>query len=106
MLGKKKLAVLVAAVFLVAALASPLAAYDQSAMEETEPSTAAVVGDLVLVRPVGVVSMVVGSALFVGTLPFSVWGGKKDIGRTADKLVVEPTLFTFDRPVGEFDDGH
>jgi hypothetical protein len=104
MRGKRKLTVLLAAVFLAAALASPVGAYDQPSGEGTEPSTAAVVGDLVLVRPVGLVSTVVGSALFVGTLPFSIWGGKKDIGHTADKLVVEPATFTFDRPVGEFGD--
>jgi len=67
-----------------------------------EISTPAVVGDLLVVRPLGIVSIVAGSVIFAGTLPFSVWGGKEDISLVGRRLVVEPAVFTFNRPVGDF----
>jgi hypothetical protein len=65
-----------------------------------ENSAGAMAVDLLVVRPVGVVSLVIGSALFVVALPFSLLGG--NTGESAKKLVAEPAKFTFNRPLGEF----
>ena len=58
------------------------------------------IADALVARPVGLVAMVVGSAVYVVSLPFSLLGGNEKQAR--QKLVVEPTEFTFKRPLGEF----
>jgi hypothetical protein len=56
--------------------------------------------DLLLVRPVMVATTVVGAALYVISLPFSLPGG--NAAQAGQRLVVEPAQFTFSRPLGEF----
>ncbi|MBE9537086.1 MAG: hypothetical protein IMF07_07885 [Proteobacteria bacterium] len=56
--------------------------------------------DILLARPLGIVATVVGSAVFLVSLPFSALGGNaKEAGKV---LVVEPFSFTFTRPLGDF----
>jgi hypothetical protein len=74
-----------------------LAAYDTGG-EEASPES--MMGDALVARPLGFLSMVVGSALFVVSLPFSALGG--NTGEAAQKMVVTPAKFTFKRPLGEF----
>ncbi len=76
------------------------AAFAQVGFEEQEASAEAMVADVLLVRPLGFVSLVVGSALFVVSLPLSAIGG--NIDAASQKLVHEPAKFVFDRPLGEF----
>ncbi len=64
-------------------------------------SAEAMVADVVIARPIGLVSTVVGSAIYVVSLPFSLLGGNEKQAR--EKLVKEPTAFTFKRPLGEFE---
>lgn len=63
-------------------------------------SAEAMVADVIVARPVGLVATVVGSAVYVVSLPFSLLGGNEKQAR--EKLVKEPTAFTFKRPLGEF----
>lgn len=56
--------------------------------------------DALVARPIGLVTTVVGSTVYVISLPFSLLGGNEKQAR--QKLVVEPTEFTFKRPLGEF----
>lgn len=58
--------------------------------------------DVLLIRPVSLVGTIVGTALFVVALPFSIPSGS--VKMTAKKLIVEPFKFTFTRPLGEFDE--
>lgn len=58
------------------------------------------IGDLAVSRPVGIVVTVVGSALFVASLPFALTSGS--VKETADVLVGQPFRFTFTRPLGDF----
>ena len=74
-----------------------LAEYEIGAKEAT---TESMIGDAVVARPLGLVSMVVGSVFFVVSLPFSALGG--NTGEAAEKMVIAPTRFTFNRPLGEF----
>ncbi len=59
-----------------------------------------VVGDVALARPVGLAATIIGGAIFVVCLPFSLPSGS--VKSTADALVVEPFRFTFKRPLGDF----
>ncbi len=63
-------------------------------------SAEAMVADALVARPIGLVTTVVGSAVYVVSLPFSLLGGNEKQAR--EKLVKEPTAFTFKRPLGEF----
>ena len=58
------------------------------------------IGDLVISRPVGIVVTVLGSAVFIVSLPFALTSGS--VKDTADVLVGEPFRFTFTRPLGNF----
>ena len=65
---------------------------------DQEDNGAAMVGDLLFARPIGLVGTVLGSAAFVVTLPFSLLGGNVvDAGKS---LVIVPIKFTFFRPLG------
>jgi hypothetical protein len=58
--------------------------------------------DIVIARPFGLASFVIGSAFFVVTLPFAAMS--KSTHKTADTLVGDPFRFTFIRPPGDFSD--
>jgi hypothetical protein len=58
--------------------------------------------DLLLVRPVGIVSVIFGTAVFIVSLPFSAIGG--NAGSAANKLVAAPFSFTFNRKLGHFEE--
>ncbi len=87
-----------------AAVVLSMAAFSASAQGYREgiddsPSAAAMAFDLVVVRPLGIVSSVAGLGLFIVSLPFTAPQG--DIGAAANRLVVDPVFFTFVRPLGE-----
>ncbi|QMU61511.1 MAG: hypothetical protein GKR92_07290 [Gammaproteobacteria bacterium] len=63
-------------------------------------SAEVMVADAIVARPIGLVATVVGSAVYVVSLPFSILGGNEKQAR--EKLVTEPTAFTFKRPLGKF----
>lgn len=58
------------------------------------------VGDLAISRPFGIVATVIGGAVFIAALPFSLPSGS--VKNTADTLVGEPFRFTFKRPLGDY----
>ena len=60
----------------------------------------AMVADTLIARPIGLLTTVVGSAIYVISLPFSLLGGNEEMAR--EKLVKEPASYTFKRPLGEF----
>ena len=62
------------------------------------PSAAAMVFDGLIVRPLTFVATVIGSALWIITLPFSALGG--NAGEAAEVLVLEPAKATFMRCLG------
>jgi len=63
------------------------------------PSPEAMAFDLVVIRPLGFAATVVGTVLFVASLPIDLiaWNVKDP----AHRLVVEPARFTFTRDLGE-----
>jgi hypothetical protein len=56
--------------------------------------------DVLIVRPITLVGTVLGTALFIVSLPFSIPSGS--VTMTARKLIAEPFKYTFTRPLGDF----
>lgn len=67
-----------------------------------QPDPAAMAVDLVLIRPLGFGALIVGSVLFVVSSPFSALGGNIDEAYAV--LIEKPAVYTFERPLGHFDD--
>lgn len=81
---------------LVALLLVPQVGYSQAVDED--PSALAMAGDLVVARPILLASTVVGAAVYLVSLPFSLAGGNSvEAGKT---LVVGPAMSTFVRCLG------
>lgn len=59
----------------------------------------AVAADMIVVRPFSFVATVLGSALFVVSLPVA--AVSDSVGETAEALVLTPARMTFTRPIGE-----
>jgi hypothetical protein len=59
--------------------------------------------DLIVTRPLGLLSVVAGFAAFVVALPFTIPSGS--VNWSAEELVKKPIRYTFKRPLGEFSDG-
>jgi len=75
-------------------------AVDMYEPQSTDRSAGAMAVDVLAMRPLGFVATVLGTGLFVVSLPFSALGG--NVGEAAENLVVEPARFTFVRPLGEY----
>ncbi len=72
----------------------------RTGMEQSPPDAGAMVADFVLLRPLGLVSLVTGFTFFVLSSPFSALGG--NIHTAWDKMAADPAKFTFARPLGVF----
>jgi hypothetical protein len=72
-----------------------------SAEETQEPSPDEVAADLLFVRPVAFSAIIVGSAIYIISLPFTFPTG--NVNLAGRKLVVEPWKHTFSKPLGELD---
>lgn len=55
--------------------------------------------DVLVLRPLGLVSTVVGATLFTLSLPFTLTSGSA--GQAACALVADPLAYTFTRPLGD-----
>ena len=86
----------VTAISLALVLLVPQMAYSQAV--EEEPSAAAMAGDLVIARPLLLVTTVAGIVIYVVSLPFSLAGG--NAGEAGKTLVVGPAKATFVRCLG------
>jgi hypothetical protein len=56
--------------------------------------------DILLARPIGIISTVLGTALFIISLPFSALGGNTK--QAYENLIAKPAKYTFKRPLGNF----
>jgi hypothetical protein len=91
---KRTMLGIVCAVTMVMASVAP-------ALGSSSPDPAVVAGDALVVRPLSFVATVIGSAVFVISLPVAATSGS--IHSTADALILKPGRFTFQRPLGYFD---
>ena len=101
-LAKKTLILMTVASLLILPFGSTAMA--QEYFETEEPSGGAMMYDLCVVRPVGLVATALGSVVFVLSWPFSALGDNSDVA--GQKLVKEPAKYTFVRPLGEFQHGN
>jgi hypothetical protein len=65
-----------------------------------DPTAGEMIADTVFARPLGLATTIVGSTVFVISLPFSALGG--NVSTALQKLVKDPFVFTFKRPLGSF----
>lgn len=82
-------------------LSAQLATASPPAVLDDTPSGAAMVADLVIVRPLSLVGTVLGTAFFVVQLPLAAI--QLDVETPARKLVLEPARYTFARPLGRIE---
>lgn len=80
-------------------MAGPVLAYDQE-QSRRDPSSGEMFVDAVFGRPLGLLSMVFGTAAFVVSLPFTIPSHSTD--EAAKALVRAPTTYTFKRPLGRY----
>ena len=57
--------------------------------------------DLIVLRPVSLLALAIGTGLFVGVAPFAYVTVKKDFRSVTESLVYKPARFTFKRRLGE-----
>ena len=74
-----------------------------SSMAFAADETTNIIGDSLILRPLGIVITVAGSILFVITLPMSAIAKSTD--KTYNALVKRPYEFTFKRQVGDMESG-
>jgi hypothetical protein len=65
---------------------------------QKEVTAEAMLADVIVVRPFGIAATVLGTAVFVVSLPFTL--PTRSVDKAAQKLVVDPAKFTFARPLG------
>ncbi|MFV0275917.1 MAG: hypothetical protein ACK5HY_01875 [Parahaliea sp.] len=82
---------------LVTSQAAPQVLLAQDAVDES-PSAGAMVGDLLVARPLGLVMTVGGTAAFIVSLPFTLLAGHAS--EAAETLMVGPAKSTFMRCLG------
>ena len=95
---KKSLVLLAVASLLIIPFGS--SAIAQEYFETEDPGGGAMIFDLCVVRPVGIVATAIGGVTYIISLPFSLLGDNADVA--GQKLVKEPAKYTFTRPLGEF----
>ena len=66
---------------------------------EKDATMEGMIVDFVFLRPMGIVTTALGTGFFFASLPFSVPTGS--LGVAFKKLVAEPAIFTFARPLGD-----
>jgi hypothetical protein len=98
-IAKKSLIIVMIAAMMIMPLATTT--FAEEYFEAEEPSGGAMMFDLAVVRPVGIVATAVGCVFFIVSSPFSALGG--NIDTAGEKLVKDPVAYTFKRPLGEFE---
>jgi hypothetical protein len=92
-------ALLVALLFLSATSLVHATAHSSYLTRTEDVSAEAMIVDGLLLRPGGIVATVVGTAVFVVTLPFSI--PPRSVDKAAQKLIMDPARYTFVRPLGQ-----
>ncbi|GAB6192495.1 hypothetical protein [Desulfocastanea catecholica] len=88
---------------IVALLVSPFSALAETGKptpEQGKISPEAMSIDIIAARPLGLAATVLGTVVFVVSWPFSALGGNSE--QAWDTLVVSPAQYTFQRPLGDF----
>ena len=65
-----------------------------------QASASSMLADICVARPLGAISTVAGTAVFIVSLPFSALG--HNVSTAWDEMVISPAKYTFLRPLGVF----
>ncbi|MEA2061022.1 MAG: hypothetical protein U9P10_11040 [Thermodesulfobacteriota bacterium] len=94
---KKHVVIAVLALFMIVS-SSTIAMAEK---DFNQPSYPSMVADLLVIRPLSLVSTAFGSVIFLGSLPFNMHS--KERCEKAEKILIkEPAAYTFKRPLGSF----
>ena len=94
---KKGIVIGIIVTVLICLLGAPQMVWAQM---EAKPSGTEIMYDIIVVRPLGMVGLTLGTALFIVAFPFLLVTGSAEDG--ADALVNEPFNFTFVRGMGQY----
>ena len=86
---------IIACSVMIIMILSSSAAFAEDTHKEEE-----VIFDVIAVRPVGFVTLAIGTVFFIVSLPVAVISGSTD--KAAKALVADPFNYTFTRPLGDF----
>jgi hypothetical protein len=100
---KRVLGMLFAAIFVITTVTPPALAAIQDSRSEV--SGAGMAFDLVILRPLGIVTTVIGCGFFIISLPFTVWTEER-IKQAGSSFVGEPGSYTFVRPLGDLNESY
>ena len=96
-IARNLLAVLTLAACLGAPVGARAVGYEDSLDDCDYPQTF----DLLVMRPLGMTTVVIGGALFVPLFPIALVTVGDELGQVADNLMGQPWRFTFQRRLGE-----
>jgi hypothetical protein len=65
------------------------------------PTAEAMAADLLVLRPLGLVTTVLGIALYTVALPLTAWSRER-MDKAEQRFIIDPAVYTFVRPLGEF----
>lgn len=97
--GRTKRSLVFVMVAFLVCTTSGFSALAQEKEYEKDATMEGIIVDFVFLRPMGIVSTALGTGFFFASLPFSVTTGS--LGVAFKKLVAEPAIFTFARPLGD-----
>ena len=97
--GRTKRSLVFVMVAFLVCTTSGFSALAQEKEYEKDATMEGIIVDFVFLRPMGIVSTALGTGFFFASLPFSVTTGS--LGLAFKKLVAEPAIFTFARPLGD-----
>lgn len=72
------------------------------AVAQQDDTATDMVVDVVVIRPLGLATTLVGAVLTVVALPFTIPSGS--VEASARELILKPAEYTFKRPLGDFSD--
>ena len=97
--GRTKRSLVFVMVAFLVCTTSGFSALAQEKEYEKDATMEGMIVDFVFLRPMGIVTTALGTGFFFASLPFSVPTGS--LGVAFKKLVAEPAIFTFARPLGD-----
>lgn len=98
--ASKLISILSVSLFLATSTAAFAGAHNKRYADspDIQPNGVTMVADLLVARPLGLATTLVGAGVFLLALPFAAMAG--DIATPARYLMEEPARFTFERPLG------
>jgi hypothetical protein len=108
-LTKKSVVFLLVALLVMVPLAGPVMAgddFEEDAFHKEDIRGEAMLADLLIVRPVGLLATLTGAIFWPFTLPFSLSektgpDNRAEIAVTVEKFIGEPIQYTFNRRLGD-----